>query len=233
MTPTADHFGATAITVGSTSSSIDISTVTDNAWVYCWVALAGAVTGFSLTGFSDVPTQAVDGSTMFYALQRRKKVSGDGTISTSWTGSAKGVLSWISINGADGTAPDESALIAVNGATSRTVVPTPSRTPTAADRIPLAFYAVRTSSSSNKPISWVADAALSEIFDGDNSAAASSPWVGAQIAIGLSAVTNAAHSYSATHSPAAESHDGSALLYLIPGAGTPRASFGAGFFDGV
>jgi len=234
MTIAVDNFGSTVITAGATSRAINFSAATDGTWVYCWVSLGGAVSALTVAGFTSVVTPSVEGTAMYYGLFRRKKVAGDTTAAISWTGSAKGTIVWVSVAGVDGTTPDESATIANNGTTSRTGVPTPSATPTATNRFALAFFGARTTNSANKPISWTADAGLIEVIDIDNNAAASSPWIGAQIAISPSAVTNAAHTYTGSHN-VAESHDGSVLLYLIPaaGGGGGSSNWGGSFADAM
>lgn len=215
-----DQSGSTPMTVGATSASLDISAAAVGAWCYAWVALGINSGTVSATGWQDVSNviNSDEGTAAHYALLRRKKVNGDTTFTFSWTTSTKGVLSWASWTGLDDVTPDEGASLATNGSTSRNTVPTNSATPNAANRWAVQFAAVRTTTAGNKPISWTADAALVERFDGDNNTAGSAPWVGVQIADSNSAVTQASHSYTATHAPANESHDGTAILFLIPGA---------------
>src|SRR6266496_970214 len=209
-----DVTGSTSMTAAATSATVDITAAAVGAWVYAWVALginAGAVSSTGWTSLLD----ADDGTSAHYALLRRQKVAGDTTFMFSWTTSTKGTIGWASYTGLDPTTVDEGATLVTNGVTSRTAVPTPSATPTAANRWAVAFFGVRTTTVGNKPISWTPDAATTERLDVDNNAAGSAPWMGLEIADTNSAVTQASHSYTATHN-AAESHDGSAILFLIP-----------------
>lgn len=218
-----DTSGSTSMTAGATSTTIDITAAAVGAECYVWIAIGVAPTGtITITGWSDVVTQVEDGTSVHYALLRRIKQLGDTTFTVSWTNSAKGTLSWVSYTGLNAVTPDEGGTLTTNGVTSRTAVPTPSGTPTAADRWAVGFFSVRTSTAGNKPISWTPDAALTERIDVDNNLAGSAPWIGHEIADSNAAVTQAAHSYTATHN-AAESHDGSAILFLIPGAVTSSA----------
>jgi hypothetical protein len=219
-----DTSGSTAMTAGATSTTIDITAAAVGAICYVWIAIGPAPTGtINITGWTNVFTQTEDGTTARYALLRRVKQAGDTTFTVSWINSAKGTLSWVSYTGQDAVTPDEGGTLATNGVTSRTAVPTPSGTPTAADRWAVGFFSARTSTVGNKPITWTPDAALNERIDVDNNAAGSAPWIGNEIADSNAAVTQSAHSYTGTHN-AAESHDGSAILFLIPGAVTSSAS---------
>lgn len=211
-----DTTGSTSVLAGTTSTTVDITAAAVGAWCYCWVALvinSGAVTA---TGWTSL-LNSDEGTSAHYALLRRQKQLGDTTFTFSWTTSTKGTLAWASWTGLDSVTPDEQATLATNGVTGRTAVPTPSATPTAADRWAAAFFGVRTSTVGNKPITWTPDGATTERIDVDNNLAGSSPWSGVEIADTNAAVTQAAHSYTATHN-ASEGHDGSAILFLIPGA---------------
>jgi hypothetical protein len=217
-----DTTGSTSMTAGATSTNVDISAAAVGAWCYCWVALGINSGAVSATGWTSL-LDADEGAAAHYALLRRQKQGGDTTFSFGWTTSTKGTLTWASWTGLDSATPDEGAALATNGVTSRTAVPTPSATPTAANRWAVGFFANRTTNVANKPITYTPDAAQTERIDVDNAAAGSAPWVGTEIADTNSAVTQAAHSYTATHN-AAESHDGSAILFLIPGAAAPPTS---------
>jgi hypothetical protein len=217
-----DTTGSTSMTAGATSTNVDISAAAVGAWCYCWVALGINSGAVSATGWTSL-LDADEGAAAHYALLRRQKQGGDTTFSFGWTTSTKGTLTWASWTGLDNATPDEGAALATNGVTSRTAVPTPTGTPTAANRWAVGFFANRTTNVANKPITYTPDAAQTERIDVDNAAAGSAPWVGTEIADTNSAVTQAAHSYTATHN-AAESHDGSAILFLIPGAAAPATS---------
>lgn len=217
-----DTRGFTAMTSGSTSTIIDISAAANGSTVYLWCTIGAAPTGtisMSGTGWANVVTQTEDGTFLRYALFRKVKQDGDSTFTASWLNSAKGTFSWVSYTGLDSVTPDEQATLSTNGVTSRTAVPTASVTPTAANRRAVCFFAARTSTSTNKPISWVNDAALVERLDIDNNGAGSAPWVGHEIADSNGAVAQVAQSYTATHGPANEAHDGSVILFLIPSSG--------------
>jgi hypothetical protein len=208
-----DTTGSTALTAAATSAVVDITAAATGAWCYAWCALGLNSGAISSTGWTSL-LDADEGTSAHYALLRRKKQSGDTTFTFSWTTSTKGTIGWASYTGLDATTPDEQATLATNGVTGRTAVPGPAATPTAASRWVVAFSAVRTTNVANKPITWTPDAATTERLDVDNNAAGSAPWLGLEIADTATAVTQAAHSYTATHN-ASESHDGSATLYLI------------------
>jgi hypothetical protein len=227
-----DSSGSTSMTAGATSSSINISSAAVGADCYAWIALGPAPSGtVTITGWTDVVTQVDDGTSVHYALLHRTKQSGDTSFTVSWTNSAKGTLSWASWTGLDTTTPHEGASLTTNGSTSRTAVPTPSATPTAANRWAAGFFSARTSTPANKPITWTPDAALTERIDVDNNLAGSAPWIGNEIADSNTAVTQTSHSYTGTHN-AAESHDGSAILFLIPGAGAATQNITASGIPG-
>lgn len=216
-----DTSGVTVLTASATSAVVDISTAADGAWCYAWANLSVNSGAISATGWTDpsATINADEGTSAHYALLRRKKQPGDSTFTFSWTTSGKGVIGWVSYTGLDPTTPDEQAALVTNGSTSRVTAPTPSATPTAANRWAVAFHGVRSSTAGNKPIFWFPDPALFERVDIDNNAG-SSPWSGIQIADSPTVVTAAAHTYTGLHN-AAESHDGSAILFLIPaGTGT-------------
>lgn len=212
-----DQTGFTAVTTSAASATVDITAAAVGTMVYAWVVLGvNTSAAVSSTGWTSV-LNAVEGTSCRYALLRKRKAVGDTTFTFSWTTSTKGTIVWTSYFGVDPTTPDENATLVTNGTTSRTAVPTSSQTPSAATRTALACYGVRTTNSANKPITWTADAALVERIDADNNTAAANPWCGATMADSNGPVTQAAHSYTGTHN-FAESHDGAAILYLIPAA---------------
>ncbi len=219
-TITPDQAGSTAVTTGLTSATLDITAAAVGAACYAWVAVGSSNAGapsIAATGWNVVQAVA-DSTTAEYAVLSRIKQAGDTTFTVTWSTAAHAELVWASWTGVNTVTPDEQSAIAANGATSRTAVPTPTATPTAADRWAVGFFAARTSTSGNKAITWTPDAAQTERVDANNSAAASAVWFGNEIADTAAAVSQAAHSYTATHAPAAESHDGSAILFLIPAA---------------
>lgn len=225
MTIAVDQSGATAVITNTTSGVIDITTAADGKWVYLWALLTGSITvAPSATGWTAIATDSPNST-----LLKRKKVTGDTTFTVNWTGSAQGVLAWVSINGAHPTLAEESAASTDFSGTTRTGTPTPSASPTAADRFALAFFTVKAAATGTKAITWTSDAALTEVLDVNNSAASDGSWVGTEIAISPAAVTNASHQYTATHN-FTETRDFSAILYLIP---DPNPFFGSGFFEGV
>jgi len=217
-----DQFGSTIITTGATSAIVDITTAAVGSWVYTWASLSNGgavqVTDPSSAGWTKLTSAnsgAAAGSTV--AVYRRQKQQGDTTFTFSWTNNAKGTFSWVSYNGLNSVTPDEQATSVVNDVTSRSAVPTPSATPTGLNEWALAFFSQRSSNTAAKPTAWTADVALTERIEADNSAAASSPWMGSDIEDSNGAVTVAAHTYTST-SNQTQSHDGSAILFLIPAA---------------
>jgi hypothetical protein len=215
-----DANGSTAVTAAAQAATVDITAAAAGAWCYLWCAIstasttqAGVPSSASWTTLQSVQT-ASGTSGACYAVYRRQKQAGDTTFSFTWTANAKGVFAWASYAGLNST-PDEQSAIALNDTTSRAGVPTPSATPSNSNRWALAFFGQRSTTTGNRPTAWTHDAALTERKEADNSAAASSPWLGADIEDSNGPVTQAAHSYTAT-SNQTESHDGSAILFLIP-----------------
>lgn len=206
--------GSSAVTLSATSSSIDITSATVAEWVYA-LATLGATQGsdVTFTGWTKV-LEGNSAAGSHYALYRRKKVGGDTTFSISWPTSTKGCIGWQQWTGLDGTSPDELAQFMIHNV-SGTTYPTPSITPGGSDRWATAWSYTRSTTPANKAITWTADAALVERLDVNNSAAASAPWTGLQVADSAAAVTAAAHSYTAT-AIFSESHGGAILLYLLP-----------------
>lgn len=211
-----------------TSGTVDITTAAVGAWVYLWVTLIGSITvPAAVTGWTAIVTDSPNA-----VVLKRKKLSGDTTFTVSWTGSAQGVGIWASFTGLDPTTQEEAAAITDSTTPTRTAVPTPTCTPGFTGRVGLAFFSVRTTTSANKAITWSPDPATTEIIDYAYSAAAVSPWVGAEIAITTSSPSTAPIQYTASHN-FTETRDFSALMFLIPAATIPPANAKAGFFDGV
>lgn len=210
-----DTSGSTVLTSGVTTLNVDITTAATGAWCYVWIDLPTATTVPTNASWTQLVTTVDTVLTIQYVVCRRQKQAGDTTFAFTWTTAAKGVAAWASYTGLNSSTPDEGAAITFNGSTARTAVPTPSATPTSNDRWAVGFFGVRTSTSTNKPITWTPDAAQTERIDIDNNAAASAAWSGVEIADTASAVTQASHSYTATHN-FSEGHDGSAILFLIP-----------------
>ena len=82
------------------------------------------------------------------------------------------------------------------------------------------LFASRSSTATQKNITWEPDTGLTERVDASNGAALSSPWVGVSIADSAGAVSVGNHSYAATPS-FIEAHHHSGLLYLNSVGGTP------------
>lgn len=217
-----DTAGLTEVTTAGTSATIDITNAANNSWVYLWCAIStgsttqtGVPSNASWTTLQSTQTTAgTSGAT--YALYRRQKQSGDTTFSFTWpTNSGKGAFAWVSYTGLNNSTPDEQSAITQNDVTSRAAIPTPSATPSASGRWAVGFFGQRSTTTGNRPSSWTQDAALLEREEADNRAAVTSPWLGIDIEDSASAVTVASHSYTAT-SNQTESHDGSAIIFLIP-----------------
>lgn len=224
-----DSSGATAVTVGATSASVDITAAAVGAWCYAWCAIStGATTQTGVpsnAGWSTLQSvqTAAGTSGATYAIFRRQKQSGDTTFSFTWTTSGKGAFVWGSYTGLNSSTPDEQSAIAINDTISRSSIPTPTATPGTASEWAVAFFGQRSTASNQKPGAWTPDAALIERQESDNQAAASSPWLGTDIEDTNGTVTQAAHSYTSV-SNRTQSHDGSAILFLIPGAAGPAGT---------
>lgn len=212
-----DSSGSTPTITGTASAVIDITTASVGAWCYVWGALGVNTGAVSATGWTSL-LDADSGTFTHFCLLRRQKQAGDTTFTFSWPTTVKTTFGWVSYTGLDPVTPDEGAALASNDTISRTAVSTPSGTPTAADRWAVAFYGQRDSTSGNKNIVWTPDAALTERLDVNNSAAVSAPWTGIEISDSGGPVAQSAQSYTATSGPAAQSHDGSAIIFLIPAA---------------
>jgi hypothetical protein len=224
-TITVDQHADVAVTTNIATATIDITTAAVGTWVYLFITVVGAISvAPTATGWTTVTTDSPN-----LRILRRKKVGGDTTFTVNWTGASNAMLSWVSFNNCDPTTPDESAAATDQSGTSRTAVPTPSASPTAAGRYAVGYFSTRASVSGNKNITWTPDAALTEILDANGSAGSVNSWVGHEVAWSVTPVTNASHTYTGTHN-IAETRDFSAILYLIP---APSTSFGAGFFDGI
>ena len=220
--PTVDTSVSVAVTTNVATATIDITTAITGNWVYLFVTVVGAVSvAPSCTGWTTVGTDSPN-----VRIFRRKKVGGDTTFTVNWTGASNAMLSWVSWNNLDPTTPDESCSITDQSGTSRTAVPTPSASPTTTGRYAVGYFSTRASVVGNKNITWTPDAALTEIVDANGSAGSVNSWVGHEIAWSVTAVTNASHSYTATHN-LAETRDFSGILYLIP---APTTQNSAGFF---
>jgi len=222
-----DTAGSTAITAAVTSAIADITAAAPGAWVYLWADVAGATSAAAASGWTQLASSLdASGAPVAYTLLRRQKQAGDTTFTVSWTGSGKGVIGWVSYTGLKDSGPDEQATAANNSTVSRQAVPTPTAAPAGAGEWAVVFFGARTSTSANKGITWTPDAATTERLDANNSAAASAAWAGIEIADTNGAVAQQAQSYTATHQPAAESHDGSAIMFLIPApAASPAAAY--------
>ena len=203
---------STTLTAAATSVSIDITAAPVGDWVYCFAAIGANQTGVTMTGWT-VVLEGDESTSTHYALLRRKKQSGDTTFTLSWPTSSKGTFGLAAWTGLDPTTPDELAQVQLH--TTGTSYPTPSVTPGGSGRYAATFTYSRTSTTANKAIAFTPDAALAERLDFNNSAAASAPWTGQEIADSSSPVTVAAHSYTAVQA-FSESHGGAILLYLVP-----------------
>lgn len=203
---------SSTVTTAATSTSIDITAAPVGDWVYCFAAIGSNETSVTMTGWTRV-IEGDESTSTHYALFRRLKQSGDTTFTMSWPTSSKGTFGLSAWTGLDPTTPDELAQAQLH--TSGTSYPTPSLTPGGPGRYAATFTYSRTSTSGNKAISFTPASGLAERLDFNNSAAASAPWTGQEIADSSAPVTVAAQSYTAVQA-FSESHGGAILLYLVP-----------------
>jgi hypothetical protein len=226
-TPSVGNHLDVAVITNVATATIDITTATIGNWVYCFITVVGAVSvAPTITGWTQV---TVDSPNL--KILRRKKVGGDTTFTVNWTGNSNAMISWVEWSGLDPTSPDESAAATDFSGTTRTAVPTPSATPTTTGRYAVGYFATRATVTGDKAITWTSDAALTEIVDANGSAGSVSSWVGHEIAWSVTPVTNASHTYTATHN-ITETRDFSAILFLIPdpaGGSTAKAGFFASY----
>jgi hypothetical protein len=186
-----------------------------------WLALGNPVTGFTFgSGWTPFTWSPVADGTTYQAFGYYKvATSADvgATYTANWTTTSKGTFTISAYSGVDNTTPlaGSAALVDDNSSTTLT---TPSLAPSASGSWAVALSSIRSTTSANKNNSWTPDPALTERVDANNSAAASSPWVAAEVADSGSAVGTSANSYTAT-AAFAESHKAAALIYLQPAAG--------------
>lgn len=208
-----DSSGSTLINTSVATANVDITAAAVGATCYALLAL-GVSQGSNVTwtGWTSV-LEGNEGTSTHYALYRRVKQSGDTTFTVTWPTATKGTLGWRSYTGQNGTTPDEGAAVTLH-TTAGTTFATPSVTPTSNDRWAATFTYARSTTTSGE--TWTPDAALTERLDTVNTG--TNPWCPQEISESGAAVTQAAHSYTATLS-ASESHGGAILLYLIPAGG--------------
>jgi parallel beta-helix repeat protein len=207
----------TAITSGVTQATITAPAgVQAGDVMVAWLALTNPVSGFTFgsgwTPFSWSPL--VDGSSyqVFGYYKVATAADAGATYTASWTGTSKGTFAIAAYSGVDNSAPlaGSAALVDNNSSTSLT---TPSLASSASTSWAVAFYSIRSSTTSQSNNSWTPDPVLVERVDANNSAAASSPWVAIEAADSAAAVTTSPHSYTAT-AAYPESHKAAALIYL-------------------
>ncbi len=216
-----DTSGSGGATTAGTSTSIDITAAAVGAAVFvCWQggALEASMTFTGWTQIESADTNTTSHHGIFY----RVKQAGDTTFTLSWPTSAKHRWGWVSYTGCDAT-PYESFASAVHSTTASTSYATGTGTPTAADRWGVTFYYVRsTTANFTANAAWSAEqisgSAITERLD-TTSSGGTNPWSAVGIADSAAAVTQAAHSGTATLSQS-EANGGAAILYLIPAAGS-------------
>lgn len=187
-----------------------------------WLAFGSPVTAISgLSGWTQLPwSPLVDGTNSAVSAYYTVATAEQATVPIAWTGSSKGVLTLIGYRGADPVAPVAASAGAVSDGVRTASIATPSLNAPDASLWALSLTMTRTTTSTSSAITWTADPALVERVDASNVAAASSPWVGVQLADSGGPVTAGTHRYVATAS-AAETHHESAVLLLRPAGGTP------------
>lgn len=215
-----------ASTAAATSFSANIGAAADGADVFLWVAWGLQSATFTQASWTQVLVGG-PASTLTCGLFYRRKLAGDGAF-TFATQSAKGCHAWSSYTGLDAATPYQAATLAANflaKSVASVNVATPAVVNGQATAWALAFHASRTSTSTNKVITFTPAAGLTERVDQNNSAATSSIWTGVEVADSNTAVTAASHAYTAVAS-FSETFGGGALLYLNPAAAaaatTPR-----------
>lgn len=185
-----------AATTGVTSLAFNVPAGVINGDVmWAWLVFGDAVTNVTLTGWTLVDSSPA--TTIRGWLYRRVASSEPASYTVTWTTTTKPVFACAAYSGVDTTTPEDQHGLA-SETVARTTHTTPSLTPAGTGRWAIAFYGDRSTSSATKNLDWTSDAALTEILDANNNAAASSPWMSACIDDSNGAVTQAAHSYTAT-----------------------------------
>lgn len=226
--PTLRAKTSTNITTGATSGTIPIPSGTQAGdLMIAFVTLDQDVsamstpTGWTAFSWSPITIAAVMETYCWYKVA----ASGESSASITWTTSAKGAITTTTYYNVDATTPIHNSNKATSTSAAASAT-TPSITPTIAGTVAVGLFVQRTTTSGNKSITWTADAVLpNKQVDGNNGAAASSPWLG--YAVGDSGVTvaNGVAVQSVYASNFSESNHLSALILLRPATagGTPQA----------
>jgi hypothetical protein len=213
--------GTTQIaTSGATSVTLDFTGAATGEWCFAVIGLSDAQaslptapSGWTITKQGAEGTTGANSSCL--TVYQRRKQAGDTTQAFTWgtaCGFAAAPVSW---PGLDPATPLEGAVYLAHS--SGTTYPTTSITPTAADRWIAGFFYNRTSTSTG---TWTPDAAMTERLD---FVSAANPWSIIEAADTNAAVTQAAHTYTAT-STVTSSHGGSVAFAMIPAAAAAGAT---------
>jgi hypothetical protein len=217
--------GSANNTAAATSLTIDITGATVGEWVFAWCQSRSAVTAQAISGWTQVGTaQAMGGGTGngLQTLFRRKKVAGDTTFSLTWTTSAQHEALLVQYTGVHQTTPVEGYLTqAITSATSNQM-PSPSSTPSFADRWAVTSHTAGSSDSTHKTVTWTAPSGMTEAGHVNNPNT-TIIWNGLGVFDTGAVVTAAAHSYTATaiNGGTAMTNGSSSILFLIPQVQTP------------
>jgi hypothetical protein len=211
-----DKSGSGALTgTAATTFVLDVSTATPGSYVFVVVAWATSAATFTQASWTQLALLTTD-STMTVAVFYRRKLAADTTF-TFTTQSGRGAWGWSSYSNLDPAAPYQAASNAnlLKKNTAGANIPSPSVTNTNAAARAWAIAASRTSTSASKAITFTPDGALTERADQNMAAGTTSPWTAVEIADSGSAVTAAAHSYTAVAN-FSETHGMGGLFYLNP-----------------
>lgn len=221
-------------TASGTSQAVDLTAAVAGDLMIIPIVVAGAAGdpgAISLTcvggeTFTKYVEYTEAGTTVFCRLAWFWKVrtGTEGVTTAAWSASGRAGAVVATYTGADPTGPLAGGAGA-NRTTNGTALASGSGTPADAAYWPLVAAWSRTTTAGNKNQTVAPDAALTERADVNNQASGSSPWGVLELADGAAAIGDtAAHTYTATLSPAASGHAGAYLVWLVPAPPPAAAS---------
>ena len=211
------------LTAGGTSASLPLPTETaPGDLLIAWLGFTNATSAIEgMDGWTQLPwSPLIDGTLHTTAAYYKVAAAGEAPPTLTWTTTSKGTFAVAAYRGVD--AAD---LVAANGGMicdlqASSTVSTPLVATPKAGTWAVALFASRSSTATQKNISWEPPPLLTERLDANNAAALSSPWVGVAIADSAGAVSVNSHSFTATPS-FLEAHHNSALIFLNSVGGAP------------
>ncbi|HEY5695228.1 MAG TPA: DUF4082 domain-containing protein [Candidatus Saccharimonadales bacterium] len=212
-----------SMTVAGNSCSVTLPANTQIGDLMVAAIVFNGNPSFDGAGFKIVSKQTYDAANMtLYLVQTYAKVAGATTLTFTFT---NGFMASLAVSVYGGAVWEETNTCLTNDTSGGTVHATGAATPLSNNRWAITAFADATATNATTTTTWTAGAGMTSRAQTNNASAVTGTWTSLALMDSAGAVTQAAHSYSAT-AQFGNAHAAAALMYISPGTSLQAGSIG-------